>query len=434
MRTTLDQPSWQKVITELPDPYSLKGRFLYSVSRARRLCGKGKRVLSQPRLLKEALPKFLGGSGVPPPVIGYAQGASGDLDGRALMTYVAWPFYLDSESRLRGHVNGAQSVEVAKALCRLGYIVDVVDWQDTGFVPTNHYDVFFGMHYNFERLLPYLDETTVKIYYGTGTYWSFEIAAEQQRVKALKSRRGAEIKLPIRLGPNSWVQIADAVVVMGNSFTASTYHPHSYAVFAIDNSARLIAPPDLEHKDFAAARRNFLAFPSTGLLHKGLDLVLEAFVKSPDMDLWVCGPLLAETERDFIRIYRQELFHTPNIHPIGWIDTHSEEFRQLTDKCAFVVFPSCAEGMAGGVLDCMGRGLIPLVSREAGIDTDDFGVTFEDCSVDVIRQVVTAMAEQPAEPLRWMAQEAFRQACTRYSLDSFGENIERLLATILSER
>ncbi len=423
-------------IPELHDPESIEAKARHLRSRARQLPAKIKRMLSNPQLLRKAFPgpsRKSEKKWTPPPVSGYTQGARGDLNKRALMTYVVWPFYADSDSRLRGHVNGVQSVEIAKAFNRLGYVVDVVDWLDTEFVPANHYDVFFGMHYNFERFWPYLEETTTKIYYGTGTYWSFEIAAEQQRVEALKRRRGAEIKLPVRLGPNNWVQIADAVVVIGNAFIASTYRPHSSAIFTIDNTARLIVSPDLEHKDFTAARRNFLAFPSTGLLHKGLDLVLEAFVKSPDMDLWVCGPLQAETERDFIKIYRRELFHTPNIHPIGWIDIHSEEFRQLTDRCAFVVFPSCAEAMASGVLDCMGRGLIPLVSRETGIDTDDFGVTFEDCSVDTISQVVTDMAKRPPDALQQMAQEAFDQASTRYSLDSFSENVERILRMILNE-
>jgi glycosyltransferase involved in cell wall biosynthesis len=367
-------------------------------------------------------------------VIGYVQGANRSLNKRALMTYVAQPFYVDPKRRLLGHVSGYQSVEIAKAFNRLGYIVDVVDWLDATFIPTQHYDVFFGMHYNFERLLPYLDKTTVKIYYGTGTYWAFEIAAEQQRVEALKKRRGVEIKLPIRLGPNNWVQIADAVIVIGNEFTASTYRPHNSRVFTIDNSARLTIPPDLEYKDFITARRNFLAFPSAGLLHKGIDLLLEVFADQKDLHLWVCGPLQAKAERDFVRVYRRELFHTPNIHPIGWIDIHSRQFRQLTNKCAFVIFPSCAEGMSGGVLDCMGQGLIPLVSRETGVDTDGFGVTFKECSIDVIRQVVTDMAKQPPDVLRRMAQEAFRQASTRYSLDSFSKNIERILRIILNEQ
>jgi len=423
-------------ISELHDPWSIRGKISYFIEKTEQMGGKIKRLVEDPRritaILKQS--KQLGRK-VPPPIIGYQEGARGRLKKRALMAYVAWPFYVDPENRLHGVIaNGLQSVEIAKAFNRLGYIVDVIDWLDTTFVPTNNYDAFFGMHYNFERLLPYLADTTTKIYYGTGAYWAFEIAAEQHRIENLIKRRGIQIKLPTRLGDNNWVQLADAVIVMGNEFTASTYRPYNSKIFSIDNSARISNTPDLEHKDFTRARNNFLAFPSTGLLHKGLDLLLEAFIELKDLDLWVCGPLQAKTERDFVRAYRRELFHTPNIHPIGWTDIHSEQFKQLTNKCAFVFSPSCAEGMAGGILDCMSQGLIPLVSREVGVDTNDFGVTFEESSVDIIRQVVTNMAKQPPHILRRMAQEAYRQACARYSLNSFSKNIERILRVILSER
>jgi len=348
------------------------------------------------------------------------------------MTYLAYPFHVHPD-RLKsaGHSNAAQAVDIARALNRLGYVVDIADWLDSTFVPTEHYDVFFGMHYNFGRLLPYMGESTVKIYYGTGSYWAHEMAAEQDRIEDLKRRRGTEIKLPIRLGENDWVQVADAVIVVGNEFTASTYRPHNPMVFPIDNYALLTTPPDLEHKDFLTARRNFLAFPSTGLLHKGLDLILEVFAALPDVDLWVCGPLESAAEQGFIRIYRRELFHTTNIHPIGWTDIYSRRFGQLTDKCAFVVLPSCAEGMPGGVLNCMGRGMIPLVSREAAIDTDGCGITLPESSVNTIRQVVCEMADTSPEVCRHMAQEAYSQASTRYSPDSFRRNIERILARIL---
>ena len=421
------------IISELPDPYTLKGKSRYFISKVKRFAVKAKRIFSEPHLLRALLKSQALRRTRIPPVIGYTEGASGSLNKRALMTYVAKPFYMGPELLHRPHhSNVPQAIEIAKAFNRLGFIVDIVDWLDDTFIPTSHYDVFFGMHYNFERLLPYLDAKTVKIYYGTGAYWSFEIAAEKARIEDLEKRRGVRLELPVRLGPNNWVQIADAVIVLGNEWTASTYRPHARKLFTIDNTALPVAEPDLEKKDFVTARQNFLWFGSTGLLHKGLDLVLEAFTELRDLHLWVCGPLQAEAEREFIRVYRRELFHTPNIHPIGWISVYSDEFKWLTDHCAFVILASCSEGMSGAVLNCMARGLIPLVSRETGIDTDDFGVTFEKCSIDEIRQVITDMAKQPPGILRHMAQEAFKQTRIRYSLDSFSQNIERILRTILT--
>lgn len=227
--------------------------------------------------------------------------------------------------------------------------------------------------------------------------------------------------------------MADAVVVIGNEFIRSTYLPYNPRVFTIDNSTIPTMAPDLEHKDFASARRNFLAFPSAGLLHKGLDLILEVFAELNDLDLWVCGPLRSEAEHAFIRAYRRELFYIPNIHSIGWVNIHSEQFIQLTDMCAALIFPSCSEAMASGVLTCMGRGIIPLVSKETGIDTNGLGVIFEECNKNMVRQVIADMATRPLSICQKMAYEAYKQADARYSLDSFSRNIEHILRKILNQ-
>jgi hypothetical protein len=68
---------------------------------------------------------------------------------------------------------------------------------------------------------------------------------------------------------------------------------------------------------------------------------------------------------------------------------------ELSEKCAAAIHASCAQGMPGTVLNNMARGIIPLVSRESGIDTDGLGVVFEECSVSGIRGAVTDFANMP---------------------------------------
>lgn len=414
------------MIEELRDPYTIstKAGYYSPWLKARRFLGPYKRRLLE-RFRRKAPP--------PSPVIGYTDGSKGGLNKRALIAYIAQPFYMKAEELKQGNSNRLQAVEIAKAFNRLGYIVDVVDWLDETFIPTNHYDVLFGMGDNFGRLIPYMGDRTIKIYYATGSYWEFENAAEDARCEGLKARRGIELRLPRRMTANTWTEIADAVIVIGNQRVVSLYTPHNRRVFGIDNSAHLTARPDFDRKNFASARRNFLWFGSTGLLHKGLDLILEVFSELKELDLWVCGPLesQAECDRDLVRAYRQELFHTANIHPIGWISIYSSQFRELTEKCAFVVSASCAEGMSGGILDCIARGVIPMVSRESGIDTDGLGVTFEESSIAEMRRVVTDMANKPPNVCRRLAEEACKQASTRYILENFSRNIERILKTIL---
>jgi len=369
------------------------------------------------------------------PVIGFTQGSPKKLTKRALIIYLTPAFYRDpQELQTNGFITALQSLEIARALNRLGYIVDVIDYRDDKFVPTVHYDVCFGMHYNFGRLLAHLvDKKTTKIYYATGAYWEVENAAEKARCQNLKVRRGIDARLPLRLKPNNWVQASDAVIAQGNDYVLDPYRMHNRRVFGIDHAASLTAAPDINGKDFSlSARRNFLWFGSVGLLHKGLDVVLEAFAGLKDLHLWVCGPLQSADERRFVRAYRNELFHTPNIHPIGHISIRSETFRKLTDKCVSTVHASCADSMPGGVLDCMARGLIPVVSVESGMDTAGFGVTLEESSVAEIRRAVTDLTNTPPDVCRRMSEEAYKAAATRYTLASFSNNIEQILREILS--
>ena len=66
-------------------------------------------------------------------------------------------------------------------------------------------------------------------------------------------------------------------------------------------------------------------------MHKGLDLVLEAFAGMPDHHLYVCGPL--QQEKDFVKAFYTELYETPNIHAVGWVDLEGPEFLEIVNKC-----------------------------------------------------------------------------------------------------
>ena len=110
------------------------------------------------------------------------------------------------------------------------------------------------------------------------------------------------------------------------------------------------------------------------MIHKGLDLLLEAFARLPDYHLMVCGPVPFEPftaaqpdlqrrarldgnyysdpssvalGEDFLREYERELHRTPNIHTVGWVDIGSQQFLEITQSCVAVVYASCPEGTAG---------------------------------------------------------------------------------------
>jgi glycosyltransferase involved in cell wall biosynthesis len=166
-------------------------------------------------------------------------------------------------------------------------------------------------------------------------------------------------------------------------------------------------------------------------VHKGLDLVLEAFAGMPDMKLTVCGPI--SSDKAFERLYHAELYRTPNIRTAGWVDVSGTEFSDIVRNCAAVIFPSCAEAQASSVINCMRAGLIPMVTRETGIPVGDFGVTLDNASVEGIRDAVQRLAALTSEELHLRAQRTWDYAASHHSHEAYREAYGQIIQKIITD-
>lgn len=46
----------------------------------------------------------------------------------------------------------------------------------------------------------------------------------------------------------------------------------------------------------------------------------------------------------------------------------------ITDRCVSLTYTSASEVQCGGGVMCMQTGLIPVISKESGVDVGDFGI------------------------------------------------------------
>ena len=126
----------------------------------------------------------------PPQVVGYRRHLAGPAKGRALLAYLSEPFLSENEERKTySRSEGVLSLEIARALNSLGFIVDGVDWRDYTFSLSRHYDVLFGMGPHYERIRQSLTRSTTTIYFGTGAHWGYESERESARAKQLLLRK-----------------------------------------------------------------------------------------------------------------------------------------------------------------------------------------------------------------------------------------------------
>ncbi len=373
---------------------------------------------------------------------------SGPKRGDALLSYRIQPFVTRRNGSVpltdpaRYHSSYWECEQMAKTLLDLGFAVDVIDWQNREFVPRKPYSVVLDVRHNLSRLAPLLPKECIKIYHADSAHVLSLNAAETQRLLSLQKRRGVTLPLVRWEHPYQGVEHADYVTYFGNEYTRGTYAFAGKPMFPVPVTTTSLHPWP-EQKDFTSCRKNFLWFGSAGLVHKGLDLVLEVFSQLPEYDLTVCGPIRADRgvrladsfyqDKAFELAYHNELYNTPNIHTIGWVEVNSPEFRSIVNSCIAVVLPSSSEGQNGGVISCLHSALIPIVSFETGVDVDDFGFVLRTSSIEEIKKAVCHIANLPADRLTYMARNAWAHARANHTRESFAKRFRGAIEAILAD-
>jgi glycosyltransferase involved in cell wall biosynthesis len=343
---------------------------------------------------------------------------AGPVRGRVLYSYVLDPLLGPRDGPVDvSHTHFWESRQMAWTLVDLGHAVDAVHWTNRRFVPEHGYDVVLDVRANLERWTGALPASTLRLFHCDTAHWSFNNAAQAERLAALRARRGIELRPVREMPPHRGIELADHGTYLGNDFTRSTYD------FAGTPMTRIPVSVPCTYdwptgKDFESARRRFVWFGSGGLVHKGLDLVLEAFADLPDLELLVIGPV--RRERDFARAFRRELYGLPNVETVDWIDVTGRRFTELARSSLALIYPSCSEGGGASALTCLHAGLIPVLTREASVDLDPaWGIELERATVEAIREQARALAARSPRDLEAMARGAWEWARAHHTREVF---------------
>lgn len=348
-------------------------------------------------------------------------------NGCVVISYLKWPFEHGVDpKKMRGHTNAGELLAMANIFRRLGFRIEVCDWSDRAYCPPKDTRIAIDLHANLERWD--LPDGCMKILHATGAHWLFQNRAELERLEAIRIRKGVALSPRRIVEPSRGVEVADQVTVLGNEFTAETFRFSGKSITRIPISSAYEFPFP-ENRDHELARRRFLWIGSYGMVHKGLDLVLEAFAGMPELELTVCGR--PEKEEDFLRLYEAELRHTPNIRFRGWCDMASPEFGEIARTHASVIYPSCSEGGAGSVIHCMHAGLIPICTEEASVDLGNFGVAVTEGTVDAVKNACLHVAGMPKGEIESRSRASWDHVRKTHTLDAFAKNYTRFATSLV---
>jgi len=354
---------------------------------------------------------------------------NGVSKGNVLLAYIIEPFLRQEDDLFVSHTHFWESYQIAKTYLDMGYRIDVIDYKDHSFTPNIPYTLFVSARVNFEKIAKKLNDDCIKVVHLDTAHWMFNNFAAYNRYALLQKRRSVTVRCEKILEQTWAIEAADCATVLGNDFTLGTYKYANKPMYQLSvPTCRTYTWPD--KKNFEACRNNFIWMGSSGIINKGLDLVLEAFTELPHCRLSVCGPI--DEEKEFEKAYYHELYQSSNIKTIGWMDVSSDRFLNITRNCIALVYPSCSEGQAGAVATCMQAGLIPIVSYESGIDVHDFGILLGKCTVNEIKEAINRVSKMPSKTLSLMSRRSWEYAREYHSLTAYEKAYRKVAEKILS--
>jgi len=348
----------------------------------------------------------------------------------AIFSYLTRPFIASISNR---HSNLIEAREIAHILDELGYNVDVVQYnspfEKLKGLP-DKCDLLFGVEPNYIDLVAKYPSAK-KIYYGTGANCRFQNQAEEARILDVQKRKGTKLLRRRKVLDHRASNISDAVILIGNKWTKSTYAGKAKQVELVNVSAVPVSDVKklLSDKNFSQAKKSFLWFGSVGAVHKGLDLLLDVFASRPELQLYICGAV--ENELDFVSLYKKELYETENIHLVGWVDAKSKKFQSIINSCAYTILPSCSEGMSSSVATCMMAGLIPVISEETGVDMNGIGIAINDLSPGGVSKAIDQASKLSTSEVKRRSSESLHLAEKEFGIENFSNMMSRALKKLL---
>lgn len=338
------------------------------------------------------------------------------------------------------HTNLWEVPEIVRILNRYNFLVDIVDRDAKNFIPKNEYDLFIGLgaghsgkfFAQYAKKLP--SATKVLLANGPEPIISNKLVKEQyERFNKRKSCKVPAMRLTEGLDFKTFSLITDYFLVIGEpgSFCPETYKHLKKPVLTYLPSSS----PNIKFDPRWIAKRNrksFLCFVGNGFICKGVDVLVDAFLKMPEANLHICGP---DSEKLFFEVLGKDISDSHNISYEGFVDVRGSRFNQLVNECSYVIFASSSEGCATSVTSVLRAGLIPILTPETGIKVGDFGYLLDGKKSDLISKTIEICREAMALDAESYRSKVFDvlEDSLKYTQSSFSTTFEKSLITILNK-
>jgi glycosyltransferase involved in cell wall biosynthesis len=349
---------------------------------------------------------------------------------KALIVYVMHviPYYvagkLESAPMLNEHSMYWETAEMVRQLNERGYIVDFYDVHCPEPIDWARYTVAFVQSDRLAECPPELP--VIKVFYCTENHWAFQNLAELNRLKAFQQRTGIWVRPERQTRVSFSDEYADYITLLGTPFQQLLYNARPKR-HQLDISVAVL--PTQVPKNVASARTNFLWMGSGGVLLKGLDLAVEAFLELPTANLYIAGAI--EREPRVWKWLKPILDTHAHIHYLGWVDVATPSFAKVANNCIGIVYPSASEGGGGVVAQLLHFGLVPIVTQTATVRAASLGFEIESQEpatiVDGIKSSVRTMLAMSEHELAQRSAAVQVFAATHHTRAAYAASFAALL-------
>tara|TARA_Y100000588_G_C14276656_1_gene934655 strand:+ start:985 stop:2070 length:1086 start_codon:yes stop_codon:yes gene_type:complete len=352
----------------------------------------------------------------------YNIGHSGsEAQRKVLVSYLLDSLSVDIKKH-KYNTNRLECLNIINTFVDLGFSVDIVDCRDNYIsrYDDNEYDIVFGFGENYRKSK--IKKNGYKILYLTEASPDYSLENERQRLEYYNKRHGKEFDIE-RSGSYYTIEdinIADNIICLGEKHREHIINHYKISPEKIYHTY----PTPLKSyytKEIPCENNNdFLWFGSRGVIHKGLDILVDVFNDMPEKRLHICG-VDEKTVRKYV---------TPNsnIKFYGKVNVNSTIFSWLIDNCNYSILLSCSEAVPTSVLTTMGAGLIPITTDKIGTKIP-IGKQLSEYDVEFVREIISQSIVIPASKDIELA----KKYSDSLDIESFRHRFNHIIGDIINE-
>ena len=359
---------------------------------------------------------------------------------RALVTLppFAWHEALKQEPNIKNFNFIGLLYEIVKNLNQHGFVVDILDLENDNYTLQYQYDLMVGHGGGIKNVILQISNDVPILQYVSGAYHEGFIEETERRYNRFKERNNISENIGIKRRMLDIIE-GESFLTKNANFLFSCFAPRMIETFKEEKNkfffTGLAAYVDKRlyvkksKKNFINGRNNFIYVGGTnGNIQKGADLIIEAFAKTPNANLYI----YCELEGEIIKYYKKEL-NLPNIIYIYHYKFFKGILNRLMHKINFTIHAPINTGLGTAFAGSLGVGLIPVGYVDIMKD-EEWNILCDNPTVD---ELVVCIQKAIGKDYVWYknaAEKTIRFYNEYWTPTNFSNKFNELISLTINER